>query len=513
MVDRESLAPDHVIPNVKEEIRLQLRILEDMFGDPGLLSLRAKSPRHPAVRRFDMLAGYLDRGEGLTYPVEEALSQELAGMIIDRSTWAIAPVGVGFWSFIGDGAARRQVEARIRRPDAFEETVAEVFFWSLLRQEGFSVDLIERDGLPDLVFDERSPDPIWGEVKHLRLGSGARRASKVIEKANSQIKRADAEGAGIVFVQVARDPYRAALDDRIPSDVQPFIQEVRRALHIGQYRSVGRVVVTWDDYLVMGAPPERTFFAYRRRSEVIDHPAPRKPVRLPAERTKVGRTVGIWVKWTGSTTQPAPQSLPPLVGRRAVVTQQFRQENASTDGIRASHAIDALANSDALERHELDGLTVLLATRRITVVRVPHTLLIMANQRGAAAPEIIAGYRLYETAPEDAELARHPFAAFTELLRRYGAPVRVGTQIGLFIRAATVPIVEGAPIVATELPGGDPVALTVSKEGHIGLAAGQGAEPVTLLAVCRIVGGNPPAAEVRWAHAVRLGPYRMALER
>jgi len=480
--------PSKLVSNVSTELLLFLRMLEEMFSDPELTRLRSRWPNHPCVRRYDVIKQYVEDGRGLTFPLDEPLQIEMAEMIIDRSTWGAQPSDESFWHFIDDESVRTLIEARIRDPESYHDIIAEVFFWGWLRAEGVAATIIERESMPDLIIDADEQSPTYAEVKHLHEITPANHVRSVIKKANRQIKTADSEAAGIVFLRVSREGFTASLDDRIPSDVQPVLDEVARSLQVNMYQSVAKVVVAWDEYVSYGEPPHRTMFVFKRRFAVMDHPSPRSRPIVGARFEGGGITVITWVSYGPATASPPEEIFPSIKGKRAVVTQLFRQENELSDGVRASHAMDALLNPDGIERHDIGSGSVILATRRITIVQPPYTLLVIAWQEEGQVPEIAFGYRLYDNVEEDADLAKVPFAAFMELLVRYGRPVRVGTTESLFVRSAVVVIDGDTPLV---------VAARSSDEG-----AGMVSSFIT------IEQGNPQRAHVAWAFALDNSAYR-----
>lgn len=340
----------------------------------------------------------------------------------------------------------------------------------------------------------------WAEVKHIHLlADNPKRVRKVIEKANKQIKNVHPEvsdAVGIVFLSIARGVHRATLDDRIPSDIQPYLDEVERELCSGHSKSVAQAVVSWDDYLVLGEPPQSTLHAFRRRSKVLGHRSPRRAPTFSAERLEVGSTVELWIRWQRiiGTNEGAIDTKPIRAGN-TVVTQLFRDCNKFDGGIRAAHAFETLEDPDALMREDLGGLTVLLAMRRVALGRDPYTLLLIAHQKDNGPIEVAEGYRLYDDFASQEDLAFYPRAAFEALLRSYGAPVRVGGQTGLFIPAAYVVGAltnDAVQVVEGLVPQGE--FFHVSQ-------------------IVRLTQEQHPGVEVRWAYAILMDRYRAGVRR
>jgi hypothetical protein len=425
----ESAEPtfDYDTPSLLVELQRQLAILEAMFGDPGLGDLRRRSPGHPAVERFDRLAGFVAAGGALDAATELDLAVEIGSTFIDHMTWAADRPGADYWAVIPDPAARAFVEGRIKEPTLFHDVVSELFWWGALAQRTSST-LGEDEGMPDLKIGWSTP--CWADVKRIHVGTGTSRIRRVIEKANQQIKRADGTGVGAALIHLERRGQRASLDDRIPNDVLPFIDEARAALTSGFFRSVAHVAVTWDDYLVIG-DTRATLYAFRRRTFVLEHPAPRSKPNVPAEIWEVGFTVGCWAYHRAEETV---RRLRPLDAGDAIITEVFRNESEFPGGIRATHAAEVFADPQALDRFDIDDVAVVLATRKISMGKRPHVALIFATEQPSSKPMIYLGFKLVAADDVDLdELADKPAVAFQTLLRRFGLPIKVGSQAGLFI--------------------------------------------------------------------------------
>lgn len=403
-------------------------------GDVGLARLRQRHPSHPAVVRYDRIRAVLHDNGGLAYPGDDAVVADVLGMLIDRSTWAVVPSDNDFWDFLPDPRVRRHVETTIVVPDQFENTIAEVFVWGWLRQEGHEAELIGDEASPDLRVGRDTPTPLWADVKVVDFESAVRRARDDVTKANRQIKRVDPDGAGILFLRVSRSLARLTLDDRVPTDVGVFLDELRRALVRDRCRSVGAVVATWDEHLIVGNPPGRVLYVLRRRSIVVEHPDPRKPLALDPDAFAIGRTATAWVTWLeGDERHP---SLPAVQIGDIIVSQLFRQENEGPEGIRAGHAVEALSDPDEQTAIELGEVEVVLAVRRVALGRRPYRLLVLATRHPDRAYEVMLAFRVYG---EEGDEGVAPIALFQALLERHGIEVSVGPQRGLLVQRAVVP--------------------------------------------------------------------------
>lgn len=278
----------------------------------------------------------------------------------------------------------------------------------------------------------------WADVKHIRVGTSASRALDVTTKANKQIKQAHPSAVGAVLIHVDREGHRASFDDRVPSDVKPFIDEVSRALHPGQLRSIGHAVITWDDYFILSEVDRPTMYVARRRALVIAHPQPRGAPLVTEDFWNLGFTGVVTVHPRAFAATPT--RLPALEGGDWKVTELFRRVNEFGDGVRPQHACAVLAEPDDRAECRFDsGFSVILACKRIEVGARRHILLVIATQRTGLPVEIDLAFKLYPPPEELAALAASASAAFGYLVEHFALPVEVGQQQGLFVPYEHVP--------------------------------------------------------------------------
>jgi hypothetical protein len=466
---------------ILSEASRQLKLLESMFEDPGLGSLRARSPAHPAVARFDLLAALL-RGRVVTWPNEHEAAEALARQVLDVSSWVGKRAPDDVWAPLDADTQRWTVEM-LKDAGQFEDVMTELFTWGWLERDGFDAHRVNQEGESDIVIDQEAVR--WRvEVKRIHMGTSSSRVADVLKKANRQIKKSDPERPGSVFIGIARSEMREALDDRIPNDVAPYIAAARAVLHPGQLRSIAQTTIMWDDVMSLGSYPDPVLYAFRRRSVVVKHPESRGTPPSWFSRLQLGHTATLWVRWSRAGQGATTPQLESVRSGDVVVTQQFRQENEFRDGIRVRHAVEAIREPDELQEFQLDGIEVFLVTRRVTLGASPYTLLITAMRRaGSNELEITGGYRLYRDDDEGIELWRDPLGAFQTLIRRYGLEVTIGSHAGWFIPAAVVEQGQG-----------------VKAAGANDVAVGAFVKPLQ--------GG---LTEYRWVFALDRGAYRTAV--
>jgi hypothetical protein len=414
----------------------ELARLETLFEDMGLKALRARVPQHPAVQRYDALLATVS-GVAIRWPDETDQVATVGTAFLDSLEFDSSPIGET-WSRLADSGTLHQIRSRLRDPEQFLDQLAVLRCWSLITNAGTPAEIRELEGFPDIQAHP-SADDVWVEVKRIRPGTPATRVRAVLKKANSQLKKAHADASGIAYVAIERPIVSAALDDSIPSFVTECIGEAKRELASGNSKSVGRVIIVWDDLIVLGEPPQATMYFFRRRTISLDHHGPRSIPTL-ATGEAFGRTVALSLNWEPGN-EHRDNALLAISDEKVVFTQQFRQVCEQPGYVRTSHARGALAEPTAQASWSLGDLDVIITTKRVTIGQRPFTLLIVASQRPAQAVEVALAFRLYddEAAERVEPIWTNPARALAILLERHGLTVRVGEQVGLLIPTASVP--------------------------------------------------------------------------
>jgi len=406
---------------------------------------------------------------------------ELAGSLMDRSTWASDPGKGDYWDFLPDEQVRKFVRSRIVKPAHYDDVITELYFWGTLNAQT-PVTMGEVEGHPDLCIDGN--EPVWADVKRIHRGSAPSRVKKVIAKANHQIKCVDRGGVGLALLYIEREGLRASFDDRTPSDVKPFVDAAAEAIGGDSYRSVAQAVITWDDYFITAEPGEPAIYTARRRSLVLEHAHPRRPAALPSSVWEVGTTATIEVNYTGSGRRADATT---LKAEDIVITDQFRIENEFVEGIRTNHIREIIADPDAQESFDLGNVEVRLITRKIEFGRRPYvTLLLIATHTGQK-PVLTSAFKLYGSNSQLRSYACTPSEAFKALLDSFGLTIRVGSQQGVFVEHEFIPNHrDGMQLV--KVPGSD--------------------NGIVLCFYTPLPAGG---ADVKWAFAIDRGAYRSGL--
>lgn len=269
-----------------------LKVLEALFDDPGLRRLRQRQPLHPAVLRYDAMSA---TRQGCVRWPDDKDRITLAGVAaLDALDMRHADTKSA-WDLVAEPEALRQIKTRLSVPEKFLDQFAVIRCWSMLSGLGIQARLVERDGFPDIRIDLGS-DESWIEVKRIRLGTSFERVRRVLSKANRQLKKASPEAAGLVYLEVSQPIQVTGLSDAVPADVSQCVAETKREFGSGRSRSIGRVIVAWDDLAILGQPPEFTMFVFRGRSVVLDHPSARSVPPLTFG-PPAGRTIQFFLRW------------------------------------------------------------------------------------------------------------------------------------------------------------------------------------------------------------------------
>lgn len=468
-------------------LRRERKVLELILDDPGLAKIRTETLNHPAVVRYDRISDFIAGSYSLRYPDETNYAVEIGSAALDGITIGSMSSPEEVLAAIPDQEVLRQLRLRVSDKEQYFDQMAAFNCWSLLRAKGMPAQLVEEEGLPDIRVD--LPEQVeWIECKRIRLGSPSSRIRKVIKKANIQIKRADPEGVGIVYIAVERPEHRTVLDDTLPSAIAEYVGEAERELASGSSRSVAAAVVGWTDHMVMGEPPAHTLHVVRRRSESRYHTSPRRPLRVPSQMLVLGRTVAIFINW-----DQQPQPGPPIESLKAanvVATQMFRQECELPGLVRSVHAIAAMQQPDHLTDYDLGGIKVTLATKWIEAGANSYVLLLTANAKDGGPTELSLAFRAYPAVlgiTKDTD----PSVVFRKVIERYGLTVSVGNQTGLFVPSARLPVPSNGPAKLVEV--NNPL-------NH----------PCAVCAFFRIQDGT---ADVHWAFAIDNYRYRREVKR
>jgi len=351
---------------------MQKRILEAIFPSEWFLKTPQKS--HPAFLRWNLCNTIIQQEGAIRYPEQRSELPRIAQIVLDSHILVALTRGqsdelkLGSLDLYGDKQVVNKIRSRITDSEQFEDLMVELYVGAWHITENHAVTPIEKDGLPDLrVGISGIPTPVFIECKHMRVPS-QKRIAHVVTKANKQIKNAIPNLSAAVFGILILDISTAVgikqvQNDDVPKEVQRIMTLVQSALNGPKNRSIGAAIVTWDDYMVMGTPPERTMFGFRRRYKLIQHPNARTPI-TSSLRLFNGYTVTYHLHWT-----------PRLDAFRGIVFSEiFDQEWMKRCQITRSKVREALGKPDKSETVVLNGDKDLTFFSRLDPSGDHHTL-------------------------------------------------------------------------------------------------------------------------------------------
>jgi hypothetical protein len=424
--------PEHFL----EEVRRQLQVYDAMFEDVGLRHLRARTPDHPAVVRYDLLQRLVSTARQQEPWNEEVVLPELASAWMDRLTWAHDEDPAAYWEQFSDQAGVKFIRDRIPHSNLYPDVIEEVFWWGWLRNV-CEVKLQQVDGQPDLHLATPQGEA-WAEVKRLRPASRPLGIKRAIYKADRQIKRADPSHSGVVFVHIPRTGGRASLNHvGVPADVRPFADQAQRLMRSTYNTHVGQVVLTWDEFRVTSKVGYGSLYAFARRALLIEHEHPLSPPVLAEPLAKFGITV--LIEWL--TTQRTHPATTVLVGGLQV-TARFIDMHEMPHNLHRTQAVEVVLAPDDCVTYTFGDAVFGLFSKIDETWPSPCIVIIETIQLGARPAEIVHGFRLVASAEEISDLRMDADRALCVLVARYGLPIRVGADEGLLLPDVRVPALQ-----------------------------------------------------------------------
>jgi hypothetical protein len=430
--------------------------VELMFDDPGLSALRGRDPTHPAVERYDVLQELLRESSHLLPSHAEACIGALRQWL-DARSWAPTTSPNAFWDLLPDDATRKRTVAVLADAEQFDDALAELFYWGWLKGAGLGAERVEEEGLSDIVIGRASQSEVRSEVKRIHRGTDPRGIARVIQKANQQIKRSSPAGGGVVFISLDVPLRRAPPDEAIPADVQLYIDEAIQATRRDN-SSVGRVVLTWDDFMTFGEHPQPIGLCVRRRSTVVDHAAPVVTPAISSDRLDIGISVfALMSFYPSSDLNQTPQELRAalrsvtdegeLLGSYPIrLSASLHGDTGGPIVLRASHAKQAFANPDAVAIHTTDPKSAVV-TKRLKTADSDFLLVLHGGWLDASNQWLVDGaYRLYDDPSILGRLERDPNEAFATVLERYGTRFSIGLGKAWWLPELRVPTPDGVSL-------------------------------------------------------------------
>lgn len=424
-----------------EFFQRQKEILEKLFSPEWFLE--AKQKKHPAYLRWTLCKKIIEQRGRIQFPEQKERLHEIGRIILDSYILVALTEGnlqqlkLGSLDLYGDEAVQRKIRSRITNPEQFEDLMVELYVGAWHKTKSYAIDPIEKEGYPDLKVEIPNINiPVFIECKHLWTGS-KNNLQDAIKKANKQIKRAAKEielpsyGAVIldVSVPVAADQVE---NDNLSDKLLRIVDAVQSALSGEKNRSVGAAIIVWDDYMLMGKPPDSTLVAFRRRYKRISRRNPNLPVpeNLPLFE---GYTIPYWLHWT-----PRKLSI-----KEYVFSELFKKECQDKFKISQTEVLKVIQKSDKTESVIFNGQKELIFFLRFIPSEQDFYMLVCA-ERGLQSLGIYWAFKIFADLCKEIHLLS-PIQLLARFADAYGLPITIGSLTSKFIFAHRIEVSSSDP--------------------------------------------------------------------
>lgn len=440
-----------------EFLRRNQRVLEGLFPPGWFLSARRQ--HHPAYLRWDFCRTLIERNGMLRFP-EQAAEFPLLGRILLDSAVLVAltrgdpgQLTLGNIDLLGDGPVQQKIRSRLPDSNQYEDVMVELSTAASLQTRGYQVRLVEREGHPDLhVHLPRRSEPLLVECKRLSTDSPDR-LHRHIKKADQQLAKGHAEVGGRAYGVLVLDasPVVSAgrvVDDALPPVLETLLGRIELELASGRRPSIGTVLVLWDDYMVLGTPPERTMVAFRRRVRRLSQLGSIRAV--PDDEPLVeGWTVTYTLIWG-----PPNKRI-----RQVAFSELFEKEFQRRFHLSRSHVAEALDKFDKEDVVILDSHRELLLRSRLIRASREFYMLVGA-ERTTDLTTVLWVFRLGSELGEDLSVLS-PLQLLERFAGVYGLPITIGDLTAHFILMHRIPVTPqgNTPLIGIRNPDNHPVIL------------------------------------------------------
>jgi hypothetical protein len=270
-----------------------IKFLETLYQfKPGFFNDPTNAD-HPAVknwRLFNKLLGQDGERLSLRYPEQLDELQLIGQCMMDTSHIISATKGNLSKLKFGaiekfDISVKRKIESQLLNKRGYGDLLVELYTGAWYDSRGYDVQFLEENNYPDLKVMVNGIDkPIFIECKRLYSGSRNRIRNEVRD-ANTQLKSAigdderSAYGIAVFdfssYIPIIKMRNTAEIPYKISNEIIPFIEQSLKG-YIN--KSVGAIIIMWDNYKIYDNIPAGLIFHYRRQIKVIHHPNPRLPL-------------------------------------------------------------------------------------------------------------------------------------------------------------------------------------------------------------------------------------------
>ena len=133
----------------------------------------------------------------------------------------------------------------------------------------------------------------------MRLYLVSFQGGRSIQKANKQIKAFKKECYGLVVIDISEKINNPNdFTDAIPANAERISNIISNAIKTS-CTSVSAVLLVWNDYTMMGTPPEdpMSLVAFRKRAIVLKHSNPKHTLPEGISLFDFGNTLHFYIFW------------------------------------------------------------------------------------------------------------------------------------------------------------------------------------------------------------------------
>lgn len=238
---------------------------------------KAKNKQHPAYKKWEFCKKMESQNGIIKFPEQTSELPIFAQTLIDSAI--LITVTEGNLQRLSMGSfdkftkpVKDKILNSLHHPTQFDDVMLELSFAAWHLMEKHKAEVLETSGYPDVkIIIPKTKIPVFAECKNIKVDKNNRIATE-IKKANKQLKRVKEKHYGIAVLNVATPiKLHQVSTDIFPARVNEIISFIKGLLSSNKYRSIGAVILIWDDYIEIGKPPQKTLLAYRRRFIRIDH--------------------------------------------------------------------------------------------------------------------------------------------------------------------------------------------------------------------------------------------------
>lgn len=294
-----------------EFLRVQQKVILDLMGKEWFSRPKNRISHHPAYQKFLVCDKFISQEGRIRWPEDRDSIKHLCAVLLvlldsfdlvrssgtKTDMFEFRSNVLSDFSGFGDNKSSSRIKSIINDPNIFSSLLTELSFAAWCFSKEYTVTPFEYDGYPDFKIEINGEHtPIFVECKKLMEGYGKSRISKIISKANKQIKATNKRGCGVVIIDATRiieNPN--VFSDEIPEKIIELEGLIANSIS-SQNSLVSAVMIVWNDYVAMGEPSKsaRMQFTFRRRQILIHHKSPIVELSESHPIEEYGATIYFW---------------------------------------------------------------------------------------------------------------------------------------------------------------------------------------------------------------------------